>query len=580
MKGAAGLLRAREYTDGRRFVKLVPLPMSPGSPGPLGSPSRPAPAPTGYLALVLHAHLPFVRHPEHARHLEERWLYEAIVECYLPLLDAFDRLAEDGVPFALTMSVTPPLAAMLKDPLLQERFEAYLDRAEALAEQEQRRLWGDAGLAPVATFYKEHFTRMRAVWERCGGDIVAGLVQHWDAGRIELLTCSATHCYLPGLLAAPEGIRPQLELGMRGFERIVGRRPTGAWLAECAYDPSYDDAIARAGIRYTVLDTHGVTHARPRPLLGAHAPITSPAGVTFFARDVDSSKQVWSRDEGYPGDAYYREFHRDIGFDLPETQLMGQVAADGSRLMTGLKYFRITGKDAEKRPYQPGVARERAVAHAGDFVLRRAKQVGQLASTLASGAAPPIVVAPYDAELYGHWWFEGPWFLEAVFRALPQTRGAVESITLGKFLERHPICVQATPSASTWGAGGYGEVWVGPEAAPTWRHVHHATRYTAWLVDRHRQADGRRGQALDQAIRELLLLQASDWAFILKHGTATGYAQARIRSHVHRLRHLGHLVEAEHIDERDAAWLDDLCLRDNFFAQLSGHELRAPFVHP
>jgi len=533
--------------------------------------------PTGYLALVLHAHLPFVRHPEHARHLEERWLYEAIVECYLPLLDAFDRLADDGVPFALTMSVTPPLAAMLKDPLLRGRFEGYLERAGALAEQEQRRLWGDAGLAPVATFYKEHFARMRAVWDRHGGDVVAGLVRHWDAGRLELLTCSATHCYLPGLLPAREGIRPQLELGVRGFERLVGRRPTGAWLAECAYHPSYDDDIARAGIRYTVLDTHGVTHARPRPPCGVHAPIASPGGVAFFARDGDSSKQVWSRDEGYPGDAYYREFYRDIGFDLPETQLMGQVAADGSRLMTGLKYFRITGKDVDKQPYQPGVARERAAAHAGNFVLYRAKQVEHLAGTLPFGPVPPIVVAPYDAELYGHWWFEGPWFLEEMFRALPGTQGVVEPITLGGYLERHPLCARATPSASTWGAGGYGEVWVGPEAAPAWRHVHHATRYTAWLVDRHRQAEGRRGQALDQAIRELLLLQSSDWPFILKTGTATGYAQARIRSHVHRLRHLGHLLEADRIEAEDAAWLDDVCRRDNFLAQLAGQELRGCF---
>ena len=221
-----------------------------------------------YLAVVLHAHLPFVRHPEHARHLEERWLYEAIVECYLPLLDAFDRLAGDGVPFQLTMSVTPPLASMLRDPLLRSRFEEHLARAEALAEKEQRRLWGDEGLAPVATFYREHFARMRAVWDRHGGDIVGGLVRHWDAGRLELIACSATHCYVPGLLPAREGIRPQLELGMLGFERLVGRRPAGAWLAECAYDPSYDEDIARAGIRYTVVDTHGVTHARPRSPFG------------------------------------------------------------------------------------------------------------------------------------------------------------------------------------------------------------------------------------------------------------------------------------------------------------------------
>ena len=529
----------------------------------------------GYLAFVLHAHLPFVRHPEHARHLEERWLYEALVECYLPLLDAFDRLAADGVPFGLTMSVTPPLAAMMRDELLRRRFDEHLERTLALADKEMKRLWGDEQFAPVATFYRDHFGRMRDVWQRCGGDVLGALVGHWDAGRLELLTCSATHCYLPGMLPAREGIRPQLELGVRGFERIVGRRPLGAWLAECAYHPDFDDEIARAGIRFTVLDSHGLENARPRPPWGVHAPVCGPSGVAFFGRDRESSKQVWSRDEGYPGDVYYRDFYRDIGFDLPVSELMGEVAGDGSRLMTGLKYFRITGKDRDKEPYMPGAAAERAREHARNFVFNRAKQIEHLARSMP---LPPIVVAPYDAELYGHWWFEGPLFLEGVLRALHETRGAVEAITLREYLERHGACAQATPSASSWGAAGYGEVWVGPEAAWTWRHVHHATRYAKWLVAAHAGATGQVGRALDQLVRELLLLQSSDWAFILKTATAAQYAERRIRAHVHRLRHLGHLVETGRIEGEDEAWLDDVCARDNFLWQLEGEPLRRPFA--
>lgn len=527
-----------------------------------------------YLALVLHAHLPFVRHPEHARHLEERWLYEALIECYLPLLDAFDRMADDAVPFALTMSVTPPLAAMLNDALLRRRFDQHLARVEMLAEREMKRVYGDERFAPVATFYRDHFRRMRSVWERHDRDVVAGFVRHWDEGHLELLACTATHCYLPGMIPAREGIRPQLELGVRGFERLVGRRPTGMWLAECAYHPSFDDELARAGVRFTILDTHGVLHARPRPPFGVHAPICSENGVAFFARDVESSRQVWSRDEGYPGDPWYRDFYRDIGFDLPESELMGELAGDGSRLMTGLKYFRITGKDVEKEPYQPEVARRRATEHGFNFVFNRAAQLQYLARAMP---IPPLVVAPYDAELYGHWWFEGPVFLEAVYRGLAETRGAVEAITLRGYLDRHPVCAQATPSASTWGAGGYGEVWVGQEAAWTWRHIHHATRYAAWLVRKYHAASGMRGQALDQLIRELLLLQSSDWPFILRAGTATRYAEARIRAHVHRLRHLGYLIERATIGEDESRFIEDLRRRDNFLGEMEGADLRAPF---
>jgi 1,4-alpha-glucan branching enzyme len=528
----------------------------------------------GYLALVLHAHLPFVRHPEHARHLEERWFYEALIECYLPLLDAFDRLAIDGVPFALTMSVTPPLATMMKDDLLRGRFHEHLARLESLTMREIARLQGDAGLLPVAEFYRNELARVRATWDRHHGDVLAGLVGHWDAGRLELMTCSATHCYLPAMLPAREGIRPQLALGMRGFEALTGRRPLGMWLAECAYHPDLDADLAAAGVGFTLVDSHGLEQARPRPPSGVHAPICSAAGVAFFARDGESSRQVWSRTEGYPGDYDYRDFYRDIGFDLPEADLDGQVGPGGTRLMTGLKYYRITGKGDHKEPYQPGVARARAWEHAGNFVFNRTEQVKHLGSKMG---APPIIVAPYDAELYGHWWFEGPEFLEGVFRRLPETGGILEPITLRQYLERHPDLMRATPSASSWGSGGYGDVWVGPAASWSWRHVHHATRYVSWLVKRHRHDGGRQGEALDQAIRELLLLQSSDWNFIIKTGTASQYAEGRIRAHTHRLRHLGYLVEKGGIEGDDVRWVDDVRSRDTFLGGLAGDALRSPF---
>lgn len=526
----------------------------------------------GYLALVLHAHLPFVRHPEHERHLEERWLYEALLECYLPLVGAFDRLAYEGVPFALTMSLTPPLAAMLSDELLCARFEAHLGRLEKLAEHEAARVGHDPRFAPVVAFYRHELAEARRVWERWNGRVIDALVSHWDAGRLELIACSATHVYGPGMLPTKEGLFPQLALGMQGFEALVGRKPSGAWLAECAYHPDLDADLARAGVKYTILDGHGITNASPRPPFGVHAPIVSPNGVAFFGRDPESSRVVWSRSEGYPGDAYYRDFYRDIGFDLPESQLYGEVGPFGARVMTGLKYYRITGSTDHKDPYMPGAARDRVWEHAGDFVRGRREQIAGLAKSLPRA---PIVVAPYDAELFGHWWFEGPWFLEAVFRRLAQEgTDVVAPTTLGGYLEREPYCVQATPGASSWGAGGYGEVWVGPEAAWTWRHVHHATRLVRELVSRHRHVGGTRGAALDQAVRELLLLQSSDWNFILKTGTATGYALGRLRAHTHRLLHLAHLVEKEALDDADLRFVSDVPSRDNFITALDSGRLR------
>jgi 1,4-alpha-glucan branching enzyme len=531
---------------------------------------------SGYLAIVLHAHLPFVRHPEHERPLEERWLFEALAESYLPLLGGLERLRSAGIPFALTMSLTPPLAAMLRDPLLRSRFEDYLGRAQQLAERETERLRGDPRFGPVARFYVEQLIEVRNTWNAIAGDVVGALVRHADAGDIDLLSCAATHAYLPGLLPARRALRAQLRLGMTAFEHATGRRPSGIWLPECGYSPEFDVEVARAGFRYAVLDTHGVAFARPRPPFGHLSPIASPGGVAYFGRDPESSKQVWSRREGYPGDAYYRDFYRDVGFDLPTEYLGDHVGPFGIRQMTGLKYHRITGSTDEKAPYQPGVALERAAAHAEDFLAKRIDQV-----TRAALPVPPIVVAPYDAELFGHWWFEGPSFLETFFRKLHKRRSsgdlALEAITLRSYLERHPVMPRATPAASSWGAGGYGEVWIGAESSKLWRHVHHASRYVAWLVDRHADAAGARGRALDQAIVELLLLQSSDWGFIISNGTVAPYAWARVRAHVHRLRHLGHLLQKPALEPSDVAFVDDLAARDNFLAELAGKPLRSAF---
>lgn len=532
----------------------------------------------GYLALVLHAHLPYVRHPEHPRPMEERWFHEALAECYLPLLSVFDRLENDGVPFALTMSLTPPLAAMLRDDLLRQRFHEHLARMQELADKEADRLRDDASFGPVARFYVEHLRDVRARWDAIQGDIVSALLHHQEAGRIELLTSSATHAYLPGLLPSHEGIRAQLRLGMRAFEQVTGKKARGIWLPECAYAPELDDDLAETGIRYTIVDSHGLALARPRPPFGIHAPISSPSGVVFFARDVESSRQVWSRHEGYPGDAYYRDFYRDIGFELPEHLLGEEVGPFGVRMMTGLKYHRITGPTDDKAPYMPGIALERAEIHAGDFLKKRIEQVKRLSTRMP---APPVVVAPYDAELFGHWWFEGPVFLEHLFRNLKRARDggedALDAITLGQYLEKSPVMVRAMPAPSSWGAEGFGAVWVGKESAHLWRHIHHATRYASFLVSKYCNLEGDRGRALDQLIRELLLAQSSDWAFILTTATVREYAEARVRAHVHRLRHLGHLVEKEELSEDDVAFIDDVSGRDRLFSGMSSEELRGAF---
>jgi 1,4-alpha-glucan branching enzyme len=522
------------------------------------------PEPTGLLALVLHAHLPFVRHPEHRAHLEENWLHEAVTATYLPLIETFRGLAREGVPFRLTLSMSPPLCTMLQDDLLRQRTAAYLDRLCDLADKERARLAHDGTFRPLAEFYAERFDRLKRLYDAIHGDVVDAFRQLQDDGQLEIITVGATHGFLP-TMREPAARRAQIQLAVAHYQRAFGRFPRGIWLPECGYVEGLEDVLADAGLRYFFTDTHGVVHAQPRPPYANFAPIYTRAGVAAFARDVESSTQVWSATEGYPGDPAYRDFYRDVGFDAPLDYIRPYIHPDGIRIHTGFKYFRVTGKVdlAHKAPYDPHAARERAAVHAGNFMFNRQQQARHVAGYMDR---PPLVVSPYDAELYGHWWFEGPQFLDFLLRKLAYDQTDLVTVTPSDYLERYSTNAVATPSPSSWGEGGYASVWI--DGANDWiyRHQHRAETRMVELARAHADSvDNLTRRALNQAARELLLLQSSDWAFILKNKTSTGYAIARVKAHAARFRRLDREISSGRID---AAWLADLESRDNLFPDI------------
>ena len=260
------------------------------------------------LAIVLHAHLPYVHHPEHETFLEEDWLFEGVAETYIPLLMAFNRLRRDEVPFRIAMSLTPTLLEMLANPLLTDRCVRYLAQRAELADREQRNGRRTDEHRRVAEHYRWHFSTAREFLEKhCRGNLVNAFRDLQDAGHLEVLACAATHGFLP-LMLTPNAVRAQVAVGVSTVERHLGRRPRGIWLPECAYKPGLDEVLADEGIAYFILDAHGILNGFPVPPSGMHAPVRCPSGVAAFGRDLESSKQVWSSEEGYPGDGVYREF--------------------------------------------------------------------------------------------------------------------------------------------------------------------------------------------------------------------------------------------------------------------------------
>lgn len=511
-----------------------------------------------HIALVLHAHLPYVRHPEHERSIEEAWLFDAIWGAYLPLIETLAAVdppdERQGPP--VTVSLSPPLLEMWADRGLRQRFMTHVDGLERLAGR-------------VAPAWVPRLRRARAAYERLDGDLTRAFVKLADDRRVELITTSATHAFLPSLKTAA-ALRAQLRLGRRAFEAHTRMTTDGLWLPECGFDPRFDADLACAGVRFSVLDAHGLALADPRPPFGVYRPILSPSGVAYFGRELEASEAVWSRTRGFPGDPVYREFHRDVGFEADVDALGEWTLPGGARRSTGLKVHAISGD-----PYDAERAEARARAHASVFVDAA---IDRLAVVARAGVTRPVITAPFDAELFGHWWYEGPTFLAEVLRLLARPSSLARATSLGAVLDAQEPLALSVPAASTWGEGGFARTWIGPvgDAAPSLgsasmlRHVHRAEvrLLEADAIVRDTLASEKRRRARIQAIRELALLESSDWAFMQHVARNAEYASRRVRLHAARVERLAGLTTTEAWSDDDARWLRDVERSSPLFSML------------
>ncbi len=500
----------------------------------------------GSLALILHAHLPFVRHPEHEDFLEEDWLFEAITETYLPLLRMMRRLVDEGVDFRLTLSLTPTLCAMLRDELLQERYLRHLERLLGFAAQEIERNRNDPQLAELSRFYAQFFTETREFFDATlQRDVVRAFRELQEAGVLEIIASAATHGFLPVFQGFPEAQRAQIRIGCDSYREMFGREPRGFWLPECGYCNGLDLLLQEANVRWSVLDTHGLMFAQPRPLRAIYAPCYTPAGPAVFARDRESNREVWSAEGGYPGDPVYRDFYRDAGFDRAEEELRPFFHPPGVRKFSGFKYHRVTGRTDAKELYDPAWAQAAADEHADDFFTKRQARCHELRALNLE----PLIVSPFDAELFGHWWFEGPRFLESFLRRAARERADFVLTTPSEYLAAQPSQQVVRPNPSSWGENGFNGVWLDEQSAWIYPPLHAATRRMTALARQHRAtSDPATERALRQAARELLLAQSSDWAFLIKTNSAPEYAKQRTENHLAHFRRLADALEAGRIE--------------------------------
>ena len=511
----------------------------------------------GYLSIVLHAHLPFIRHPEYDDFLEEDWLFEAITETYIPLIKVFEALSRDKVDYKLTVSLSPTLISMLMDSHLQWKYTKHIEKLIELSAKEIERTKWETRFNRLARMYHDTFLDARRIFaDEYKSNLVNAFKRFQDSGNLEVITCCATHGYLP--LMEPNrrsSVRAQVKVASDLYRKIFGRPVPGIWLPECGYNPGDDEALKKEGIRYFFVDTHCILFGSPRPRFGVFSPYLCKSGVAAFGRDTESSKAVWSAVEGYPGDHDYREFYRDIGFDLEYDYIRPYINADGVRINTGIKYYKITGNTNHKEAYDPDAARQTAARQASNFMFNREKQCEFLSGQM--GGRLPIIVAPYDAELFGHWWYEGPQWLEFLIRKIRYDQENIALITHGEYLKLYKKYQVLTPSASSWGWKGYSEMWLEGSNDWVYRHLHKMVERMIELADSNRNAGGLLRRVLNQMARELLLAQSSDWAFIMKTGSHVPYAVERFREHVGNFTSLYEDVKSGNLDEDYLKRLED-----------------------
>ncbi|OLC05420.1 MAG: hypothetical protein AUH45_00405 [Gemmatimonadetes bacterium 13_1_40CM_69_22] len=501
--------------------------------------------------LALHSHLPYVLNHGRWPHGSD-WLCEAALDSYLPLLEQLQELAAPphDTRAPVTIGFTPVLANQLASPAFAQELEAFFDQREAVCREAPAALaaTGDAALLPLVDYWKARLSRLRKLFQSVDRDIVAAFRRLQDDGHLEIIGSAATHGYLP-LLARDESVQLQLTVGRSEHRRLFGRDPVGCWLPECAYRPragkrrGIEDHLAAAGFRYFFTDAHLARAGTPLGMyaeipLGAerfdaerHDASSKPAAaavrspyqayrvtpprakrsVATLVRDPRSSMQVWSRHQGYPGDEWYLEFHK-------------------IRWPGGLKLWRVTGPDVDlgaKRPYDPAAARGRAGDHARHF----AHLLAEIAAAPAAGGAKAagVVVAPFDTELFGHWWFEGVDFLAAVYREL-RYHPRIRAVTASQHLADHPPRVGLRLAEGSWGVNGDHTMWLNDRTAWTWPRLR-ALEGAFWKAAPAALASPGARPVLAQAARELLLAQASDWQFMISTGAVPDYAERRFKLH-------------------------------------------------
>ncbi len=565
----------------------------------------------GSFTFILHAHLPYVLSHGRWPHGTD-WLNEAAGETYIPLLNVLNQLIQEGHTPRVTLGITPILTEQLSDPGFKIEFKEYmLNKIEAArSDQKEFTRTGEKQLKKVSVFWEKIFTeRLRDFTEKYGENLVGAFSDLQKKGIIEIITCAATHGYLP-LLGRDESVQAQIRQATRSYERHYGQKPRGIWLPECAYRPRYEwkrplklytkdqpklrkgveEFLSEEGLDYFIIDAHLLRGGKAigiyldrfealQKLWGHFSDTYAPTGentertpyqayyvnsfghekkrpVSVLTRDPQTGIQVWSGEHGYPGNPFYLDFHK-------------------KHFPGGHRYWRVTDTQAdlsEKKFYDPEKIAAIVEEQAGHFV-------SMVKETLLSHdnkkGQQSILSAPYDAELFGHWWFEGPDWLYHVLKQM-DTDPAIDLTTGSRYLSEHPGTEVISIPEGSWGEGGFHWIWLNEWTEWIWKNIYEAEDKMVDLCKKFRHDETPDlTRVLNQLGRELLLLQSSDWPFLVSTWSAKDYSELRVSEHMEEFRRLADIAEKVgakgELSREDEEFLSLCEERDRVFPDLDYH---------
>ncbi len=487
----------------------------------------------GYFGLMLHGHIPWCK-KSGVWPAGEEWLMEAMAETYIPFLNIMRELKDKGYKTAITINITPILAEQLADEYMKGRFSEYMEGLIQRTQNDISRFEHQSKKKKIAGYYLDRFHHiLDSFYHNYYRDLLGTFKWLQEEGMIELITCAATHGFLP-LFENDSGIFSQIQTAVDTHNKYFDRHPKGIWLPECAYRPkeynngtvreSIDYWLNNSGIEYFFVDTHGILDAelleeKNSVGLSTNFGYNLETGLSVFGRNQKSSRQVWDADIGYPGDEYYREFHKKD----PQS---------------GLHYWRITGKEVgkgEKELYDISKAQEKAHSHSTNFLSVVREKIGAF---YEQNNIPGIIVSPYDFELYGHWWMEGIEWLRNVFELINRDE-SVAMITFSDYLAKYRDQFSTIKMGeSSWGKGGHFEVWKNPEHGWIWPYINSSIKAFEGVLTNISSLEAWERSVLQQTARELLLMEGSDWAFLLYTKQAKEYANKRFHHHHQRFNKL------------------------------------------